>query len=72
MSDKHAFLVIVGGLLSAAVGGVLFFIPIGFLQHVLILGHWSDYPNNRELTGHAHRILEFENRSLDPLLSGWR
>src|SRR4029077_1819033 len=24
--------------------------------------HW---PTNRELTGHAHRTLEFENRSLD-------
>jgi len=33
MSDKQVFLTIVGGLLFAAVGGVLLFIPIGLLRH---------------------------------------
>ena len=34
--------------------------------------HISGKPTNREFTGHAHRTLEFENRSLDSLLSGPR
>ena len=33
MSDKQVFLTIIGGLLFALVGGVLLFIPVGFLQH---------------------------------------
>ena len=28
----------------------------------------GEKPTNRELTGHAHRTLEFENRSLDSIV----